>query len=693
MSTPLAPLSDRLEQFRALWESTHRAAYEAVRQTEADLAGLVQELQARLAEPEEGAPGLVSADDLRDRVHQLCAWADGAAARLPRVRSALTRRAKRQGRFSVVLFGRTQAGKSTIREALMGVDGGTVGKGGQRTTRRPREYEWGSCTVVDTPGIGGYEVASDREQALEAAASADVVLFILSSDGFQLDTFDGLAALRRQNTPVLFVLNVRRDLTRPVFRRKFLDDPAVCFQPEELRGQTARIQRLASERLNLTEVEVYPVHAQAAHMGAVSEDGDSASRLWEASRLSQLVDALARELSDRAVIHRLQTTTDGVVCPLSAQRIQAMERVRRLACERDTLELLEKEVVDRTGARWADGRARVCNTVEVLANELRSEIGEFIEQHGDDDDIEEQWQSLVDRYSHRLQGEVQRLAEETGLEVEAEVAALVAEVETVASVPLGTCVAPGVVPRPRSFGRALGVGGTVLAGLISKFAPGHWKLIAIPFAGAGWAGHKVDKRASTRWSEDTTETLAWTVDQWMTGNLKGAAEAFVSSERDLRGQLHRAVGAQVAELCQLEQDHRDLADSVSRRVRDLNRGLIASVASLLGARDAESLSRVARQPGRRTWVVWPGLQDETLLASVGDALGEHLYAAPVRTRGQRVSALLGQAGVDVHRVTVLGGKEARVVLGAGLSPEDVETESILLAEDLTGLRLTITREG
>ena len=59
-------------------------------------------------------------------------------------------------RFNVMLFGRTMAGKSTIREALTGGDGSTIGQGGQRTTRDVRDYEWNNLRIVDTPGFGAF---------------------------------------------------------------------------------------------------------------------------------------------------------------------------------------------------------------------------------------------------------------------------------------------------------------------------------------------------------------------------------------------------------------------------------------------------------------------------------------------------------------------------------------------------------
>ena len=44
--------------------------------------------------------------------------------------------------FSITLFGRTMAGKSTLMEILTEGDGSSIGKGSQRTTRDVRKYTW-----------------------------------------------------------------------------------------------------------------------------------------------------------------------------------------------------------------------------------------------------------------------------------------------------------------------------------------------------------------------------------------------------------------------------------------------------------------------------------------------------------------------------------------------------------------------
>lgn len=82
-------------------------------------------------------------------------------------------------KFSVTLFGRTMAGKSTLMEILTEGDGKTIGKGAQRTTRDVRQYTWEVLEITDVPGIGTLDGEEDEQIAIEAAKTADLILFLL----------------------------------------------------------------------------------------------------------------------------------------------------------------------------------------------------------------------------------------------------------------------------------------------------------------------------------------------------------------------------------------------------------------------------------------------------------------------------------------------------------------------------------
>ena len=72
-------------------------------------------------------------------------------------------------KFSITLFGRTMAGKSTLMEILKQGDGSSIGKGAQRTTRDVRKYQWNGLEITDVPGIGAFKGQEDEAIAFEAA--------------------------------------------------------------------------------------------------------------------------------------------------------------------------------------------------------------------------------------------------------------------------------------------------------------------------------------------------------------------------------------------------------------------------------------------------------------------------------------------------------------------------------------------
>lgn len=87
--------------------------------------------------------------------------------------------------FSITLFGRTMAGKSTLMEILTHGNGMSIGKGAQRTTRDVRTYSYNGMTITDVPGIAAFEGEEDEVVAFEAAKKSDLILFLITDDAPQ----------------------------------------------------------------------------------------------------------------------------------------------------------------------------------------------------------------------------------------------------------------------------------------------------------------------------------------------------------------------------------------------------------------------------------------------------------------------------------------------------------------------------
>ncbi len=274
-------------------------------------------------------------------------------------------------------------------------DGTTIGKGAQRTTRDVREYTWNSLRIIDTPGIGAYEGDEDRAQALSVIDQTDVVLFLASSDGIQEESFKGMQELRQQNKPLLFVLNVKRDLEKPVNMRRFLKDPRTVFDDDELRGHFDRIYKLAGDYLGMRDIRIIPIHAQAAYLSTRPEYGEHANALAEHSRLGDLLDELKSEVSQRGTVRRVQTIVDGTqICLLDLQEElgEQAKTVRRYA------QYLEDKFSELDV--WLDGFVRATNAraeteAAQLVHPLRASVSSFIDENIEREDVGDRWNRKV----------------------------------------------------------------------------------------------------------------------------------------------------------------------------------------------------------------------------------------------------------------------------------------------------------
>ncbi|MFB7947277.1 GTPase [Kitasatospora phosalacinea] len=122
--------------------------------------------------------------------------------------------------FNLVLFGRTGAGKSSLREALTRGDGESISPLGESDwTTGVAAMRWRGCQVVDTPGIAGWGRTTTRteleESAREALVLADVVILCFDSQSQQAAEFAKVAEwIAAYGKPVVAVLNNRNPLWR-----------------------------------------------------------------------------------------------------------------------------------------------------------------------------------------------------------------------------------------------------------------------------------------------------------------------------------------------------------------------------------------------------------------------------------------------------------------------------------------------
>jgi transcription antitermination factor NusA-like protein/GTP-binding protein EngB required for normal cell division len=288
-------------------------------------------------------------DNLRQKLDGLVQEASST------LQSALEDLEKEANFVTIMLFGRTRAGKSTTMEALTGGDGSTIGVGRQHTTTDIRTYYFPRLTegviperpllrIVDTPGIEGFEGQALGAMAEKFVERSDHILFLLSDDKASSDELDRFGLIKTQGKGVTVLLNVKAaddnlDL--------LVTHPAFIFKDDQIEGHSRRISGYLEREFDIPPPRLIPLHARAAWIGRRQEDlpenVSDRETLVRNSRLPDLEARITEFIREDAVPARLCAPSDlllGYLYPLKDELLPFAHQFHRM--NREILELAHK---------------------------------------------------------------------------------------------------------------------------------------------------------------------------------------------------------------------------------------------------------------------------------------------------------------------------------------------------------------
>ena len=393
--------------------SVAREEYEHAQKALAEAEKLIQKLRRGMKTVRVGAQAGPTVQNAQAALADLNRRLDGIVTeQLVATSASLATKKACLEKFTVTLFGRTMAGKSTIREALTYGDGGTIGKGNQRTTRDIQEYEWNHLRIVDTPGIGAYEGKADSEIAKSAINESDILLFLVSSDSIQESSFHAMQTLRDQNKPIIFVLNVKYDLTQPVYRRRFLKSSYSVMGKEALAGHLSRIRKLASGELGMRNVTIIQVHAQAAFLATRPEYAAQCVALHRASGMDDLLEKLTDEVLQRSPVRRLQTLLDGTIIQIMDLEKSLRQKAKNLNSEANYLKNKFAELNEWLDGYIGDIDERINRRISEIYRPLRDSVSTFIDENLEKPDVEALWERHVESEKEKIEKKIGELCGE-----------------------------------------------------------------------------------------------------------------------------------------------------------------------------------------------------------------------------------------------------------------------------------------
>ena len=301
--------------------------------------------------------------------------------------------------FSITVFGRTMAGKSTLMEILTHGDGQSIGNGAQRFTRDVRTYSYKKLHITDVPGVAAFEGKDDEAVAFNAAKKCDLIMFLITDDDVQPEVTECLGRIFALGKPVICIINVKQGIA---------DD----LNDKEMKIFKSRLSRkLDFERLDGIKKQLYEygssygqdwhlirfayVHLKAAFMSQQKKYEAYSEELLELSRFSYVDNMIVSEVTNNGGFYKLKAFTDIVTVPL----VESMETLYNQSAENSQQGsiLIEK---NRALQSWnknfeVNAKTEIETFITSVSSDLKRQVAAFAEDNYDNPKADKKWNEFI----------------------------------------------------------------------------------------------------------------------------------------------------------------------------------------------------------------------------------------------------------------------------------------------------------
>ena len=541
-------------------------------------------------------------------------------------------------KFSITLFGRTMAGKSTLMEVLTEGDGSAIGMGAQRTTRDIRRYEWNGLAVTDVPGIGAFEGEEDTRLAFDAAKTADLIVFLLTDDAPQAVEAECFSQVKDLGKPVIVIMNVKVSIDAGKSRKLIERDMKRAFdydRIEDIRKQFCKFADMYGQ--NWDSVPFVSVHLKSAYEAVKCErSGDPDADFWrEVSHIDELKSFICDEVRVRGKYIRVKTFADIIANPMIEALSELNGQSRMNEAQANIISDKKNALAKRRDMFVKSSKKRIESFMMRLKTEFRMDIATFSEDHYNDKMADIAWGELVK--NKKLEDRCRELLDDMETEVDSIIQEMLREMTSelkyvsVESLERNF-LTPELVDAKRIASwtsLVLGSGGAIAAYILSAVGvsaagPVGWIASAIGITGGIsvlFIESRIDKMAKARANleKELSNSVNSTCDNiWL--QLEKNLDRLVDGKIDL---VLRELTEIEKVINSLASTQDVLADSLRLELQSLNKTFTGKIASaVFGEETADgymsSIDTVSRIPGVCTMLA---LNEE---GSVGDEFKDKL---------------------------------------------------------------------
>ena len=338
---------------------------------------------------------------------------------------------KMSAKFNITLFGKTKAGKSTLMEILTHGDGSHMGKGGQRTTRDVRSYDWKGMSVTDVPGIDAYGGQEDDIKAEDAAIYADLILFMITAGQPEGSEADWLVKLKRMDKPILCICNYKQSIGEGIddFRlKRLLSNPQKLEERMNIGELVDQFNTFLHDQLPNEHVDFLVTHLLAKFCSQQPEYASKKFELEKISRFAVIERSIINEVNNNGVLHRKKCYLSIIDAPLYQQMNQlfvfSAEAYNQFRIIQDKTSIFKDWCVSFN----KNQKGRLLGVITQEYNKIRNTIPGFVESHIEDDDVTDAWQKHCKKFD--IQSAIERSVNTIKEKLEEKLSDLFSELKT-----------------------------------------------------------------------------------------------------------------------------------------------------------------------------------------------------------------------------------------------------------------------
>ena len=313
--------------------------------------------------------------------------------------------------FSITLFGRTMAGKSTLMEILTEGDGSSIGKGAQRTTLDVRKYQWNGLEITDVPGVGAFEGEDDEQIAFEAAKTADLILFLITDDAPQVVDAECFSRIVNLGKPIIGIMNVKKAIQ---------NGKSLRFTEKEIKKQfdMERLNKIKKQFYSFSEqygqtwtrIPFVYAHLQSAFMSQNATDEETRRIYHNISRIDFLKARIVEQVKGKGEFYRIKTFIDIISNPVLESMENLLDQSQINSMQGRTILAKKRQLREWKLQFQQKGIEQIQSLIVKIKSILNGEIASFAEEHFDDKNADKAWNNLLKK--RRIETRCQELLEQ-----------------------------------------------------------------------------------------------------------------------------------------------------------------------------------------------------------------------------------------------------------------------------------------